>query len=290
MKTTALHEHFGVQVDGIDLRQVTETDAYPEIRELFETHSLLLFRNQQVDDATHRRLCQLFGPLEDRSQGRGDVDHGDMGGVTNVMHDGSLADENDLRMLNLRANMLWHTDSTFLPVPALINMIVAKVVSSSGGATEFASSRAAFESFDSELQERLEQTIFRHRYSHSRRRISAQLAEETLFTMWSDQRWRAVWQNPTNGRKSLYVASHACGADGMADAEAQAFIDELIERTTTQDRVYAHFWQVGDVLVWDERAVLHRGTPWPLDQERSLASYCVSATDHDGLGSVRPGD
>ena len=289
MKTTALHHDFGIQVDGIDLRQVTADSGYPAIRELFETHSLLLFRDQQIDDETHRRLCRLFGPLEDRSQGRSEPDPGDMGGVTNVKRDGSLADADDLRMLNLRANMLWHTDSTFLPIPALINMIVARVVSDSGGATEFVSSRAAFESFDPALQQQLEQTVFRHRYSHSRRRISAALAEEPLFTMWPDQYWRGVWQNPVNGRKALYIASHACGIEGVSDETAQPFIDDLIERATTPERVYAHEWQVGDVIVWDERAVLHRGTPWPLDQERSLSSYCVTASEADGLASVRPG-
>lgn len=289
MKTTPLHPHFGVEVLGVDLRDVTDTRHYPELRVLFEEHSLLLFRDQQVDNATHRRLCALFGPLEDRSQGQVDPDPRDMGGVTNVKADGSLAGDDDLRMLNLRANMLWHTDSTFLPAPALINMIVARVLPSEGGNTEFASSRAAFESFEPELKARLEQTWLWHRYSHSRAQISPKLATEQLFTMWEDQCWRAVWRNPVNGAKALYIASHAYAVEGMALEDGQAFIHELIERATAPELVLAHQWQTDDVLVWDERAVLHRGTPWPLHEERTLDSYCVTARECDGLDLIRPG-
>ncbi len=107
--------------------------------------------------------------------------------------------------------------------------------------------------------------------------------------MWDDQCWRAVWRNPVNGRKALYIASHAYTVEGMAVEAAQAFIRELIERATAPELVLAHRWQTGDVIVWDERAVLHRGTPWPYHEERSLDSYCVTARDCDGLDFIRPG-
>ena len=91
-----------------------------------------------------------------------------------------------------------------------------------------------------------------------------------------------------NGLKALYIASHACGIEGMDDDDAQALIDQLIVKATLPEHVYAHHWQVGDVIIWDERAVLHRGTPWPMQEERSLVSYCVTAGEQDGLASVRP--
>ena len=152
MKTTPLHPRFGVRIDGVDLRRVSVADGFPEIRALFEEHSLLLFEDQQVDDAEHVRLCRLFGPMEDRSQSEPDPHPGEIGGVTNLRPDGTLASAGDLKTLNLQANMLWHTDSTFLPVPALINMIVPRMLPSEGGATEFASARAAFERLEPGLQ------------------------------------------------------------------------------------------------------------------------------------------
>jgi alpha-ketoglutarate-dependent 2,4-dichlorophenoxyacetate dioxygenase len=106
--------------------------------------------------------------------------------------------------------------------------------------------------------------------------------------MWQDQAWRAVWRNPVNGEEALYVASHAFGVDGMGEAEGQALIDRMIAWSTQDRYVYTHRWRAGDVLVWDERATLHRGRPWPYDQPRTLASICISVRDVDGLAEMRP--
>ena len=93
-----------------------------------------------------------------------------------------------------------------------------------------------------------------------------------------------------NGRRSLYVVSHAYGVEGMGAAEGQAFVGDLLARATASDNVYAHQWAIGEVLVWDERAVLHGGTPWPCEQQRTLGSYCTTAQESDGLASIRPAD
>lgn len=288
MRLSPLHPAFGVDVDGIDLRDVTPDRYSAEIRALFETHSLLLFRDQHLDDEEHLRFAQLFGPIEDRSttamDGKPAISHG----VSNVAEDGTVHDEQSIRLLNLKANMLWHTDSTFLPVPALANILQARVVPSKGGATEFASTRAGFQSLDPALQERLRGLSFHHRYSHSRARIDAELAKLDMFTMWPDQCWRAVWRNPANGTESLYIASHAFAVSGMAPEAGAALLDELMTAMTPPDAIYAHVWQPGDVVIWDERALLHRGTPWPYDEPRSLASCCVSAGPGDGLDTMRP--
>jgi alpha-ketoglutarate-dependent 2,4-dichlorophenoxyacetate dioxygenase len=95
--------------------------------------------------------------------------------------------------------------------------------------------------------------------------------------------------NPVNGLGALYLASHTFAVDGLPDDEAQHLVDELVRFCTQPGRVYTHAWQSGDVLVWDERATLHRGRPWPYDEERTLASICVSVSDADGVDSVRVG-
>ena len=106
--------------------------------------------------------------------------------------------------------------------------------------------------------------------------------------MWPDTQWKAVWVNPVTGEEALYIASHAFAVSDMGEEEGAAFIDELIEAMTPPEAIYAHHWAPGDVLVWDERAVLHRGTPWPYDQPRTLISCCVSAGATDGLDGMRP--
>jgi alpha-ketoglutarate-dependent 2,4-dichlorophenoxyacetate dioxygenase len=284
---TPLHPRFGVEIHDIDLRRVTAADGYPAIRQAFEAHSLLLFRNQQLDEEAHLALGSLFGPIEDRSQGKnGPVPT--VGYLTNRRDDGAIAPTDDHRTLNLKANQLWHTDSTFLPAPALANILAAREISSGGGETEFVSTRAAWHDLPEALRLRVRHAVLRHRFAHSRGKISTELAKQETYTKWIDQAWRAVWRNPINGEDALYIASHAFAVDGLPETEGQELIDELIAFATRPGTVYTHQWRLGDVLIWDERAILHRGRPWPYEEGRTLASICVSARDVDGLDRMRP--
>lgn len=275
MQTTPLHPDFGLRVDGVDLRDLSRFAA---LRALFDGHSLLFFPRQHLTDDAQMALAARFGPVENRTDGPAHVPR-----VSNLRADGGTYAADDLRTLDLQANFLWHTDSTFLPVPALVNVAQARVVAPAGGATEFVSTRAGFARLEPALQARLRETFFRHRLSHSRARIDPRLAEAPHIAKWGDQIWRAVWQNPETGAEALYIASHACGAEGMGAEEGAALIDSLIAAMTPPEAIYRHEWQVGDVLIWDERATLHRGTPWDYATPRELASVCASAEAKDGL-------
>lgn len=287
MNTIPLHPRFGLIVQDVDLRDVTADHLYPDIRQAFETHSALLFRGQDLDDAAHQRLGALFGPLENREAMAGHDAAFEVSSLSNQTASG-LHQADDLRLLDLQANMLWHTDSTFLPTPALVNILAAKAVPPSGGGeTEIASTRAAWADMPGALKDRLRDAVIWHRLSHSRARISPGLAALSRNTRWPDRPWRAVWPNPVTGEEALLIASHAFAVEGMGQAEGQALIDEAIAFCTQDEYVYSHRWQPGDVLIWDERATLHRGRPWDYSEERSLKSLCCSATEADGLAAVR---
>ncbi|BBU54890.1 alpha-ketoglutarate-dependent 2,4-dichlorophenoxyacetate dioxygenase [Mameliella alba] len=288
IQTKPLTPHFGADVQGIDLNTVTANHLFPQIRALFEEHSALLFRAQDMTDETHLRIAGLFGPIEDREADERKPGEGfKIPKVSNVQEDGTTSGEMDLKTLNLKTNFLWHSDSTFLPTPALINIITARVVPSSGGATELASTRAAWAMMPEEMKARIRGRGIWHRYSHSRRKISPELAELPMFNKWPDTHWNAVWENPINGREALYIASHAFKVDGYDEAESEALLAELTEFCTQPAFVYAHNWQVGDVLIWDQRAVMHRGTPWPYEEPRTLSSICATVTEEDGLDRIR---
>ena len=287
LQITPLHERFGVEVHDADLRRVTAERGYAEIRDAFETHSVLLFREQALDDAGLLAFAALFGPLEVRSQAARPPAPA-VAPVTNVGENDEVAAEDDLLVQDLKANQLWHTDSTFLPVPALANTIAARVVPSRGGETELASTRAAWQDMPVDLKEKVRDVVLVHRFTHSRAKISAQLAAREVYAMWEDQSWRALWRNPCTGEDALYVAAHACAVEGMSQVQGLAFIDELIGWATREEYVYSHRWRAGDVIIWDERATLHRGRPWPYEEERTLASVCISAGAEDGLDSVSP--
>jgi len=285
---TPLNPHFGVEVRGIDLMQVTGDTLFPEIRALFEEHSALLFRGQDLTPEKHLELAGLFGPVEDReADERKPGEAFRIPEVSNVLDDGTTSGEMDLKTLNLKSNFLWHTDSTFLPIPSLVNILVGRVVTTEGGATELASTRAAWAEMPADLKARIQGRGIWHRYSHSRKKISEELSRLPLYTKWPDQHWKAVWPNPVNGREALYIASHAFAVDGYDEAEGEALLKELTAFCTQPRFVYAHRWQVGDVLLWDQRAVLHRGTPWPYEQPRTLSSICSSVRETDGIAAIR---
>ena len=288
LKTTPLHGKFGVIVHDVDLREVTREHLFGEIRQLFEEHSALLFPAQQISDDNHTRLAELFGPLENReAMASGRAVPFEVSPVSNEKGDGSVTAAESLHTLNLQANMLWHTDSTFLPVPALVNLLTATVLPSRGGETELASTRTGWAEMPQAMRDKLKDAVIWHRLSHSRKKISPELGAMPVMNRWPDRPWKAIWPNPVTGEEALYIASHSFAIEGMGLGEGEALIDEAIAFCTRPEAVYSHKWNVGDVLIWDERAVLHRGRPWPYEEPRTLRSICCSATENDGLAAVR---
>lgn len=286
MKLNPLHPRYGLRIEAVDLGEITADSGYPEIRSAFEENSILYFPNQEIDDEAHLRLAAFFGPREDRTI-HAEEPLPKVSLVTNINPDGSVFGEGDSKLQNLQANMLWHTDSTFLPVPALANILIARKIPPSGTATEFCSTRIAFEDMPASLKSRVQDLFFKHEYTHSRKKIDPGLADEEMFTHWPQQTWKSTWKNPVNGKKAVYIASHVSGIVGVGRKEALELIDELMEWCTQDQYIYRHSWCVGDVLIWDERAMLHRGVPWNYAEPRTLSSVCVSATEKDGLENMR---
>mgnify|MGYP001161210239 FL=1 len=279
-----LHPNFGVIIEDIDLNQVSNNFLYKEIRELFENYSVILFKNQKISDDTHINFAKLFGQLENREAmaTNSDVEF-ELSLVTNQKKDKSVYDEYDIKTLDLKANMLWHTDSTFLPVPALANIITAKVIPSTGGETELASTKVALKKLPKDLYYYIKDKKIWHNLSHSRKQINNQLAEETYINRWPSQKWDAILKNPTTGEESIYIASHSYQIEGMSELESQNIITEIINFCTQYEFIYSHSWTLGDVLIWDERSILHRGRPWPYEEPRTMASICVSVGKNDGF-------
>ncbi len=239
MRTTPLHDDFGVMIEGIDLRTVTATSHYPRIREAFEKHSVLLFRDQCLDDEAHLAFGRLFGIVEIREKNR-QGHEARMSLVSNLRKDGNLAAESSLHLMQLQANQFWHTDSTFLPWPALANILGARTLPTSGGETEFVSTRAAWRDLPETVKQRTRNLVLRHRYGHSRKAISPAAARQDIVAMWTDTAWRAIWPNPVDGAEALYSASHAFGVVGMEDEEGQRLIEELTAFATQPHRIWSH--------------------------------------------------
>ena len=253
MRTRSLHSRFGVEVFDVDLREVTAERYYPEIRSLFERHSLLMFRNQQMDEQVHNNVASLFGPLEDRLADKDRTEPRERPPVpvlSNAADDGNgLHAASSLHVLNLVGNQQWHTDITFLHTPALINLITAYVMPSSGGETELVSTRAAWRDLPESLKSRVRDAVFLHSVLPSRLRVDPALVQLDVVNSHSSQAWNAIWPNPVTGEEALYIAGHVYGVRGMPPREAETFVSELIEFCTQPEYVYTHRWRPGDVLI-----------------------------------------
>jgi alpha-ketoglutarate-dependent 2,4-dichlorophenoxyacetate dioxygenase len=289
IQTVPLGPGFAAEIRGAGLADVVASDAaYAAVRAAFDEHSVLLFRGQPVTNELQAAFSQRFGALEiakAASLGEGTP----FSILTNIDRDtGALVAPDHKEALRAKANQLWHTDSCFKVPPALASVLSARTIPPSGGETEFASQRLAWERLPEAQRRRLENAYAWHDYAHSRGKIAPHLASERERSTLPPVRWRMRWRNPANGRDSLYIASHTCGIDGMPRDEALALIAELLDFITLPEHTYVHRWQSGDVIMWDNRATLHRGRPWPGDLPRHMVRTTISASAADGLSEMWP--
>ena len=288
MELVPLGPGFGVEVKGVTLLDVaTDADAYKAVREAFETHSLLIFRDQPIADDIQVAYSRAFGPLELTKAGS--VGQNSFySRLTNVGANGEIVPPTDRQVLVAQANALWHTDSSFKKTPALASVLTARVLPGKDGDTEFTSTRLAWERLPADLQERLKTAVATHSYANSRDQIHPDLANAAERKALPPVRWRLNGRNPANDRRALYVASHAYAIDGMDDRDARQMLAQLLDEATRREFVYTHKWRTGDAVMWDNRAMLHRGRPWDYATERSMVRTTISATVADGLDEVTP--
>jgi alpha-ketoglutarate-dependent 2,4-dichlorophenoxyacetate dioxygenase len=288
MEVVPLGPGFAAELRGTTLAEIARGDAaYAAARAAFEEHSVLVFRGQGVSDDGQLAFSRRFGPPEVTKVGSlGTGSHFVI--LTTIGADGKVVPPDHRYALRNRANQLWHTDSSFKSVPALTSILSARTIPARGGETEYVSTRLAFERLNAGLRKKLENSFAWHDYAHSRGKITADLASPEERAALPPQCWRMVWKNPVNGRGALYLASHAYAVEGMDEAAGKKLIDELTEAATAPDVSYVHQWKSGDVVMWDNRATMHRGRPWPAHEARLMVRTTISATAADGLESMRP--
>src|SRR6202163_3923831 len=287
MDIVPLGPGFAAELRGATLADVAADDAaYTAARAAFEEHSVLVFRDQEVTDELQLAFSRRFGPPEVTKVGsQGTGSHFVI--LSTIGPDGKVVPSDHRLSLRNRANQLWHTDSSFKRVPALTSILSARVIPARGGETEFVPTRLAFERLDAGLRQKLENSFAWHDYAHSRSQITADLASPEERAALPAQCWRMVWKNPTHGRGAIYLASHAYAIEGMEATAGKKLIDALMEAATAPDTSYLHQWRRGDVVMWDNRAPMHRGRPWPAHEARLMVRTTISATEADGVATMR---
>jgi len=269
---TPLHPVFGVEVSGVDLREPLSDTVFTQIHDAFERHALVILRGQQIDDAQQIAFSRRFGALEKTrlgAQGQGS----ELVILTNIGADGAVVEPSHRQWLNTRANQLWHSDSSFKPVPAHASLLSGRIVPAKGGETEFINLHAVWRPLPFELQHAAEGRIAIHDFSHSRAQVDARAVTPEERAVVPPVRQPLV-RVSDRGEKSIYIGSHVSGIEGMAQQEAHALLDQLLAFAAQPQFVYTHAWQAHDLLIWDNRCTLHRGRPF----EPSLPRYLVRAT------------
>lgn len=282
----------GAVVTGVDLRSL-EPLAWEEILGAFNEYAVLVFPGQHLAPEEQRSFASRFGPISTAEQAkaprsnvvlpRSELDHGAFD-VANLSEDGHLlSDSNDSWLRTLAGNFEWHTDSSYMPISAQASMLTAHVIPEKGGETEWADMRAAYECLGSTTKNRIENLSAFHSFAYAQDRLLGGRPAAVDHRVGTPLR-PLIKVHPVTGRRALYVGRHAFGVPGLSDKESESLLDSLNDFACQADRVYIHRWNIGDLVVWDNRSVLHRGRPWDFSQLRHLVHSRV-AGDPDSEGA-----
>ena len=276
---TPLTAGFAARIEGVDITRPVDEPTWTDIRAAFEEHSVLVFSGQGLDDVAQIAFSRRFGALE-VTRSMNPAAGTPFARQSNLdIKTGEVIPPDDRRMVYQLANMLWHSDSSFKTVPSLCSLLSARIVPPEGGATEFASTRCAYPSLPETLKRRVETAIAVHDFSWSRDQIRPGFFTEKERAEFPPVRHPVVRTNPLNGRRALFLGAHASHIEGMPVKDGRALLEELLEHVTRPEFCYRHEWQEGDLVIWDNRCVLHRGTPYDTTRHKRLLQRTTVSGD-----------
>jgi alpha-ketoglutarate-dependent 2,4-dichlorophenoxyacetate dioxygenase len=274
---TPLHPLFAAEGSGIDIGQPIDAETVAAVNAAIDRYAVLVFRNQQLDDERQMAFARNFGELELPRSGVADVKRRlppAVADISNLDADNKLRGRDDPRRFDQLGNRLWHTDGSFRRVPAALSMLYAHRVPGpspkGNGETEFADMRAAYDALPEQEKTDIADLMALHDIAWSRGQLGF---ENLLFgekNVLPPVPQRLVRTHPGSKRKVLYVAAHASEIVGMPLPEGRLLLRELIEHATQREFVYRHDWREGDLVIWDNRATMHRGRHFDETKVRDL--------------------
>lgn len=276
-----LHPVFVGEVTGVDVSRPLEPQEVAAIEAGMDKYGVLVFPGQIITDDQQMAFTRNFGAIEDARGGNVTKPQDKrlvtgMNDVSNLGKDGKpLARDSRQRLFNI-GNMLWHSDSSFRAIPAKYSLLSARVVNKKGGNTEFADMRAAYDALDDETRAEIADLVCEHSLMYSRGSLGFLDYSEEEKAMFKPVRQRLVRSHPVTGRKSLYLSSHAGAILGMPMPEARMLLRDLNEHATQPKFVYVHKWTLGDLVIWDNRQVMHRVRRYDDSQPRDMRRTTVA--------------
>ncbi len=274
-----LHPLFGAEITGIDITRPLSAREFGPIRAAFEEHSVLLFRDQPMDDDKQIAFSENFGPLE-TTLSANPAAGSKFARQSNLdIETGKPIPSDDMRMIYQKANYFWHSNSSFKRVPSLCSILTARICPPEGGNTEFLSMRAAWDALPPALQATIHPLVAEHALAYSRDRVQKGILSAKALAELPPVKQRLFRDNPINGRRALYIGAHAGHIVGWPEATGKALLWELAQRAEQPEFMVSHAWREGDVIVWDNRAVLHRATHYDATKHKRLMQRTTVSGD-----------
>ena len=292
IEVTPLDPTLGAKMRGVDLTRPVLPELFAEIEAAFNRHGILIFPDQPVTDEQQLAFSRLFGPLEVNPNYAGAKMRlrPDVADISNLDPEGRVLPRDDRRNLFNLGNQLWHTDSSFKRIPAKCSLLSARELPSSGGETEFADLRAAWDALPEARKRDLDGLVAEHSIFRSRSQIGFADFNDEIFKQLPPVPQSLVRHHTASRRISLYLASHASHIVGWPVEKGRALIEDLIAFSTQPQFVYQHRWTVGDLVIWDNRCTMHRGRPYDDTQRRVLHRTTVSdvanTPKQEGLAAI----
>ncbi|MGZ5150208.1 MAG: TauD/TfdA dioxygenase family protein [Burkholderiales bacterium] len=284
--------HFAAEIGDIDLRKPLADVDFDAIKEAFWKYAVLIFPEQYLSQQQHLAFSERFGPVEKERtldpKATPSRFSGEFADISNLAADGKIWGETSRQRMYKAGNKLWHTDSSFKRLPSLCSLLYSRTIAPIGGHTEFADQRAAYDALPDTMKAKLQGLVVEHWIVHSRRRSGFTEFNEDEMKRLPPVPQVLVRTLPQTGRKSLYVASHAGRIFGMPDDAGRALIDELLAHTTQRQFVYTHRWRPNELVMWDNRCTMHRGTDyddlrWVRDMARVTISDIANSCEQEGI-------
>jgi alpha-ketoglutarate-dependent taurine dioxygenase len=243
-----------------------------QIAQAFDEYAVLVFPDQHLSDEEQRAFGRRFGPLDDIIGSEGVIT------ITNLGADGCVREPDDPTMAATMGNMHWHSDSAYMPVSAQASMLSAHLVPPSGGDTEWADLRAAYDDLPSDIRKRVDGLTAHHSWTYAQRKLGLHEGGSGDYVSNNPPVpvRPLVKRHPSTGRPSLFLSRHAHAVAGLSDEESEQLLEWLMDFACRPPRLYRHQWEVGDLVVWDNRCLVHRVHRWDLTEARIMKHTRVS--------------
>ncbi len=276
---TPLDASFGARITDLKIAAMS-ADDWAAVENAFHQYAALVFPDQHLTEEQQITFGERFGDIEMlRDGGQKAV------AISNRKPDGTAMSAAETRYKSLRGNEGWHTDSSYMPLAAKASILAAEVVPSSGGETELADMRDAYDKLDEVMKARIADLAAYHSLyaSQAKAGFTFKTGDGYGYHTKGAPLRPLVKVHPVTGRKSLFIGRHAYRIPGMEDGEAQALLDELLAYACRPPRTYAHAWKPGDVMMWDNRCILHRARAYDYGEIRVMRHVRVAGEPESEL-------